>query len=145
MAPAPGEVWLWNDFYVADDGRACPKYAVVLAITRGGDIVLRLLTSRSNLRPIECKCSHDHPPGYHLGVLDPEGRLHAESWVDLRDLDDIDPSVWRSLVASGKLSRQLCLDAQLLCNALACAAEAPDTTRHQRAAMYETRAQLRCC
>jgi hypothetical protein len=145
MPPALGEVWRWADFYNdRQTGEPLTKYVAVLAFTQGGDIVARLLTSQESLRS-RAGCSHDPiRPGYYLGVLDPNGRLHEQSWVDLRELEDVDPRDWDGLVRAGKLAHELNLTPAVLCEVLQCAIGAPDTTRQQQVAMYASRTQLQC-
>lgn len=146
MPPALGEVWRWADFYCdRETGEALPKYVAILALPQGGDIVMRLLTSQESLRS-RVGCSHDSiRPGYYLGVLDSTSRLHEQSWVDLREFDNVDQPDWDRLVRGGKLTRELSLRAEVLCEVLQCAIGAPDTTRLQQVAMYKSREQLRCC
>jgi len=44
----PGQIYRHEDFYFsAETGRYVPKYFAVLALTPGGDVVARLLTSRA--------------------------------------------------------------------------------------------------
>lgn len=142
MSPALGEVWRWADFYRdRETGELLPKYVAILALSHEGEVTMRLLTSQESLRPRVC--SHDSVrPGYYLGVLDPTGRLHEQSWIDLRAFDDVEQSDWDRLIRDGKLTRELSLQSQVLCEALLCAIGAPDTTRQQQTAMYGSRAQL---
>jgi hypothetical protein len=145
MPPALGQVWRWADFYPdRETGELLPKYVAILALAQGGDVVMRLLTSQENLRS-RAGCSHDSTrPGFYLGVLDPHGRLHEQSWIDLREFDNIDQPIWDRLVGEAKLTHELDLSIDVLCEILQCAIGAPDTTRQQQIAMYASRAQLNC-
>lgn len=146
MPPRIGEVWCWDDFYKdPDSGAPLPKFVVVLAFAASGDIVLRLLTSRETLRP-QTACSHDSVrPGFFLGVIDPATRLNKPTWIDLRELDDVESEEWDELVADGTLTPVLQLGQAILCDALICAIGAPDTQRQQQNAMYTAREALGCC
>jgi hypothetical protein len=139
----PGEIFRHEAFY-ADEGTGelRRKYFVVLGILNGGDIVIRLLTSRAHGRPEDPKCFHGHPyPSYFLGV--PGGELGTKTWVDLRYLDDVDAldvqrEIQRNIVkASGVLDRLA------LMPLLDCAAAAEDTTQRQERAMRDLLAAMR--
>lgn len=141
--PLAGEVWLHSRYYFDNDtGAWRSKFLLVLGM-HGGDIVYRLLTSRRYGRPHFPPCFHGDPyPGFYLGVLG--GPLTKDSWLDLREEDDLDPNYFVNKQAAGLLTYITALPTQLLCPALRCAAQAPDTTKRQAAAMYATRAHLGC-
>lgn len=145
MLPAYGGVWKWDRFYTDEStGEELTKYIVVLAHSRFGDIVLRLLTSQSALRGVG-PCNHDETrPGYYLGVVDPAVGLGKESWLDLRGYDDVEPETWDARVRDGVLTQVACLPNDVMCPALLCAIGARDTQKQQQAAIYETRAAIRC-
>lgn len=70
----PGTVLHHSRFYLDKaTGEYKPKFLVLLAPMRGGDWVVRLLTSQhADVRPEHPPCHHGDPyPGFHLGVLDP--------------------------------------------------------------------------
>src|SRR5690242_4543678 len=100
MPPGIGEVWRWDAFYSdPDSGAPLPKFVVVMGHADGGDIVLRLLTSRETLRST-AGCSHDSVrPGFYIGVVDPAARLNKPTWIDLREFDDVELADWDDLVA----------------------------------------------
>lgn len=145
MLPACGWIWRWDRFYPdARTGELLPKYLLVLAHSRGGDIVVRLLTSRAALRGDQ-QCSHDDTrPGYYLGVIDPTVGLGKETWLDLREFDDVEPANWDKNVAAGALAQVAQLPNEVMCSLLLCAIGAQDTQRQQQEAMYATRAMLGC-
>jgi len=139
-------VWCWDAFYTdPDTGAPLPKFVVVLAHAPGGDIVLRLLTSREALRP-QTACSHDSVrPGFFIGVVDAASRLNKPTWIDLREFDDVEQARWDRLVRDGILTQLALIEQELLCEALLCAIGAPDTQRQQQNAMYAAREALGCC
>lgn len=58
----PGEIFRYDDFYLSHEtGAFESKYLVFLALTPGGDIVARLLTSRAHGRPENPPCYHGYP------------------------------------------------------------------------------------
>jgi len=136
----PGTILHHARFYVdTATGECKPKFLVLLAPMRGGDWVVRLLTSRhADKRPQQPPCYHDDPyPGFYLGVLDPTNGLGKQSWLDLRGLDDADGIELTQLLGTGVLSVASALPADLLKAALACAAGADDTTRAQEKALRD--------
>lgn len=139
----PGEIW-WDKSYYVDKltGEIKGKFFLILAVD-GGDVVYRLLTSRQHGRPVKPACSHDDPyPGFYLGILG--GPLSKESWLDLSETEDIEEAFMKKWPPSGRLSFVAQLPAPLFCSALACVANAPDTTRRQEKAIYAVRRQLNC-
>lgn len=125
-----GSIYRHADFYVsADTGESLAKFLIVLALPPGGDVVLRVLTSRhAHARP--AGCHHGAPyPGFALGA--PGGQLAQPTWVDLRAQDDYDVDVFRGRLSRGVISEALRLDGVLLRALLACAASADDTSREQ--------------
>lgn len=120
------------------------KYLVVLAPTRGGDVVWRLLTSRhADVRREQPRCDHGVPyPGFYLGVIGTAHRLGRKSWLDLRGLDDGDgPEVGR-LLRDGVLAVAATLGGELLRDVLTCAAAADDTAMAQERAIRDQLAAL---
>lgn len=143
-----GSVWKHRAFYQdASSGHGMPKYLVVLGMVNG-DILARLLTSKEGLRSTNTAtpCSHDQTrPGYFLGVLTPnKDPLPANSWLDLRGLDEIDGASWADLLTQNMLAPVLHLSAQVMCPLLTCAISAEDTTRRQAAALHASRQALGC-
>lgn len=122
-------------------GNLMPKYLVALACAPGGDIVARLLTSKATGRSISPTCSHRAPyPGYFLGVLG--GPLSANSWVDLRVLDDLDDGDAQSLLRKGIVSETMPLPPEHTRPLLECLVGAPDTRTGQARAIRDQLARL---
>lgn len=145
--PAVGEVWRHARYYTdLETGEMLPKYLLVLALLPDRDIVYRLLTSRAHGRPEAPPCYHGHPlPGYYLGTPQPAGSpLGKPTWLDLRECADFDARDFATLEAGGTLTRVHQFAAATMCDAVSCAANAPDTTRRQASALYGTRALLQC-
>lgn len=137
-----GEVWS-HDAYYLDGDEFKRKYLLILAVGTCGDYVYRLLTSRQNDRPTDPACFHGLPyPSFSLGVLG-QG-LNKHSWLDLRELEDMDSYEFAKLFREGVLTRIGSLKAAQLCEALLCAANADDTTTRQRNAILNSRAALGC-
>lgn len=112
------------------------KYFVVLAVNPAGDIVARLLTSRPHGRPEQPPCFHGHPyPGFYLGVIG--SPLIVKSWVDLRYLDDLDPTTVERDLATGTVIAVGRVSRSQLIPMLECAAAADDTTRMQSRAISD--------
>lgn len=142
---APGTVLHHSRFYLdTNTGEYRPKFLVLLAPMRGGDWVVRLLTSQHvDVRPEQPPCHHGDPyPGFYLGVLDPANGLRKKSWLDLRGREDYDAADMPSEFDGGILTVVTALPAELLKPALACAAGADDTTRAQEQALRDQLAVL---
>lgn len=140
---APGQIFHHGRYYLDDGGVWKAKFLLVLALTTDGDIVFRLLTSRQHGRPKVPPCYHGDPyPGLYLGHLGDS--LTADSWLDLRRQDDYDRLDFAEDRDSGNLKPVMALPADLLCQALECAANADDTTRQQERVMRDQRATLNC-
>jgi len=139
----PGSIYRHEAFYrSAETGRLEAKYLVLLAVTVGGDLVARLLTSRAHGRRERPPCYHGHPyPGFYLGVLG--GALSMRSWVDLRYLDDFDAAEFRRGVDAKRLTSVGSVAARGLLELLDCVAGAEDTTRLQARAIRDALASLR--
>ena len=139
----PGEIYRHEDFYRSiETGSREPKYLVVLAALSSGDLVARLLTSRSHGRPETPQCYHGHPyPSFYLGVLG--GSLSAKSWVDLRYLDDFDEFEFKRRLKSNRITLTTSLITEVLPDLLDCVAAAEDTTRLQEQAIRDALANLR--
>lgn len=142
---SPGTVLHHSRFYLdPQTGEYRPKYLVLLAPLRGGDWVVRLLTSQhGDVRPEQPPCYHGDPyPGFYLGVLDPANGLGKKTWLDLRGLDDADTvDISRDFKAK-LLTKVTALPTDLLKLALACAAGADDTTQAQERALRDQMAAL---
>jgi hypothetical protein len=139
----PGEVYFHRHFYVdRDTGEYRGKYLLALAVLPSGDLTARLLTSRQHGRPIAPPCYHGDPyPGFYLGILG--GPLQQQTWLDLRQLDDLDSDQVVREAARGDLTFVMRLDAALFSEALDCTAAANDTTRMQERAMRDVLARMR--
>lgn len=147
-APAdlpPGTVLHHSRFYLdTTTGEYNAKFLVLLAPMRGGDWVVRLLTSQhADVRPERPPCHHGDPyPGFYLGVLDPAHGLGRKSWLDLRGLEDAEATEIARLRDAGILTVVMALPFELLKLALSCAAGADDTTRAQEQALRDQLALL---
>lgn len=124
----PGRIYHHDRFYRDSDGNPHGKYLLILAKAPGDDLVVRLLTSRQHGRRRNPPCCHDDPyPGFYLGYLG--GELTAESWLDLRGMEDLDGAKFAPKLERGIL-RFICeLPHDRFCEALSCAAGADDTDR----------------
>lgn len=133
----PGEIHLHRRFYAdPSSGELLGKYLLALALTRGGDVVVRLLTSRPHGRPLSPPCFLGDPyPGFYLGVLG--GSLSRESWLDLRAADDVDPFLAERARSRGDLVLIATVSAEQFRSAAECAASARDTTREQERAIRD--------
>lgn len=140
---APGEVYRHDSFYFDElTGEPRRKFFVVLALLPGGDVVARLLTSRSHGRPENPRCFHGHPfPSYFLGV--PGKDLGSKTWVDLRYLEDFDGLDVQREVQRGRVTLSMALEYQALAPLIDCAAGAEDTSRRQERAMRDLVARMR--
>lgn len=142
---SPGTVLHHSRFYLdTDTGEYRSKFLVLLAPMRGGDWVVRLLTSQhADVRPEQPPCHHGDPyPGFYLGVLDPANGLGRKSWLDLRGLEDAETVEISRLLGAGTATEVMALPIELLRPALACAANADDTTRAQEQALRDQLASL---
>jgi hypothetical protein len=127
----PGGIYHHRQFYVDPETRAFRgKYMLVLAAAPGGDLIMRLLTSRPHGRPEQPRCYHGDPyPGFFLGTL---GRpLDRPTWLDLRYLEDADSHIAGRDEQNGLIQLVATLQQGLFRAALECAAGANDTTRLQ--------------
>lgn len=122
-------------------GELKAKYLIFLAPTTGDGWVTRLLTSQTSLRTENPPCSLAYPrPGYFLGV--PGAPLTLKTWVDLRELDDVDALEVPRLVKLGIMIRVMTLPSRVLVAVLECAAHALDTTRQQERALRDQLARM---
>jgi len=139
----PGQLYRHSHFYFsAETGRHESKYFVVLAFTPAGDVIARLLTSRSHGRPEQPPCYHGDPyPGFYLGVLGPP--LGAKSWVDLRSLEDFDISSLQRKLGQQQISLITALPTITFTALLDCVANADDTTKLQENSIRNQLAALR--
>lgn len=137
-----GDIYRHDRFYrELATGELKRKYFIFLAPVTGGDWVVRLLTSRSNMRTENPPCSYANPyPGFFLGVVgDP---LTRKSWVDLRAMEDVDAVEGTRLVQAGIMALVKILPPSKLRPLLECAAAASDTTTRQERAMRDELARL---
>lgn len=138
-----GEIYRHSQFYAAPQtGQLLPKFLIILALPAGGDVVVRLLTSRNaGVRPEQPPCYHGDPyPGFFLGV--PGGALPSKTWIDLRPFDDLDIDAFRGKARKGVLALVSSLARSQLGPALECAANADDTTRQQERSIRDGLARL---
>ena len=135
----PGTILLHRRFYADGNGELKSKYLVLLAPMRGGDAVVRLLTSQhAGIRPEQPPCFHGDPyPGFYFGVLDASQGLGKKSWLDLRGLEDADGAELVRLMDAGVVSAVMVLPMETLRAALECTAGADDTTRVQEQALRD--------
>jgi hypothetical protein len=121
-----------------ETGQLKPKFLLVLATTRAGDVVWRLLTSRQRGRPEQPPCYHGDPyPGFYLGVIGTSSGLGKKSWLDLRGLDDGDGIDMAQSLDAGELVIATTIHGGMLRAAQECAAAADDTTRAQERAIHD--------
>ena len=139
---APGGIYHHRQFYVDPETRSFRgKYMLVLAAAPGGDLIMRLLTSRPHGRPEQPRCYHGDPyPGFFLGVLGQP--LDRPTWLDLRHLDDADSHIAQREAHKGLIQLVTTLPNVLFRAALECAAGANDTTRLQERSMRDQIAAL---
>jgi hypothetical protein len=139
----PGEIYRHDAFYRSPEtGRLEPKYLVLLGKLSSGDLVARLLTSRTHGRPEQPPCFHGRPySSFYLGVLG--GPLSSKSWVDLRYQDDFDDFEFQRRLKSKRITLTTSLATDMLIQLLDCAAAAEDTTRLQERAIRDALAKLR--
>lgn len=136
---ATGTILHHPRFYAdGETGELKPKFLCVLATTRAGDVIWRLLTSRQRGRPEQPPCYHGDPcPGFYLGVIDTSAGLGKQSWLDLRGLDDGDGIDVAKSLDAGELTIAATINAATLRAMLECAAAADDTTRAQECAIRD--------
>jgi hypothetical protein len=141
----PGTILRHARFYTDKaSGVLKPKFLLVLAATRSGDVVIRLLTSQQHGRPEQPPCYHGLPyPSFYLGVIDPALGLGKKSWLDLRGLDDADGDGLGKAMNDGVVTVVMALDEATIRGALECAAAADDTTQAQAKAIRDQLAALR--
>lgn len=137
----PGQVYRCDHYY--QDGAGWhAKYLLVLAAD-ADNVVYRLLTSRPHARPETPPCYHGDPyPGFYLGLIG--ASLTAKSWLDLRRQDDYDARTFAQHIATGTLALVIAVPTTQICAALACTANAEDTTCQQARQMLDTRWRLGC-
>jgi hypothetical protein len=138
-----GDILRHTQFYAdTETGELKAKYPLVLAMPTGGDVVVRLLTSRQHGRPESPPCYHGMPyPSYFLGI--PCQPLSKNTWLDLRYLDDLDPDDLLKLVRKNIISLDGSLPKPVLISAMDCAANADDTTRQKSRLIRDALAALR--
>jgi hypothetical protein len=139
----PGEIFRHDAFYFDSEKNVWRrKYVAFLASLPSGDVVARLLTSRSHGRPEKPPCFHGDPyPSYFLGI--PGGELHTNTWLDLRYFGDVDAVAADRLVRRGVMTLVKTLDSSSLTPLLECAAAADDTTHRQEQAIRDQLARMR--
>jgi len=126
----PGDI-LAHDTYYMDGGVFKRKYLVVLSIHAHGDMIYRLLTSRQHGRARHPPCYRWLPyPGFYLGIIC--GELPKESWVDLRECDDMDKIEYSKLKNEGILRRFHALPTPQLSAVIEFCVFAEETTPRQQ-------------
>lgn len=143
---AAGTILHHPRFYVDEEtGELKSKFLFVLATTRDGDVIWRLLTSRQRGRPEQPPCYHGNPcPGFYFGVIDTSAGLGKKSWLDLRALDDGDGIDVAKSLDDDELMIEATIRGGTLRAALECAAAADDTTRAQERAIRDELAMQDC-
>jgi len=137
---ATGDILSHNAYYL-DGSVFKKKYLLVLAVQDNGDIIYRLLTSRQAGRPRMPPCYHGFPyPGFYLGVIG--GTLDKESWIDLRECEDLDKLEYSKLQREGIISRAGSLPISQLPAIIECCAFAEDTTRRQQSVLLSVKQNL---
>ena len=138
-----GEIYYNPRHYVDQQtGQFKPKYFLLLALTSGRDLIVRVLTSRQHGRPENPVCSHADPyPAYFLGV--PGDPLGQKTGLDLRAHPDIEETALKKKIGAGAITRIAELNRLILIQAMECAAAAPDTTLQQERHIRDTIAALR--
>lgn len=123
-----GEIFFNSRHYCdAVTGEFRGKYFLILALSKGGDLVARVLTSRVHGRPESPPCSHSDPyPSFYLGQLG--GRLSEKTWLDLRHHPDLDSRTIERKITNSIIEPVMALKGTLLIKAMECMAAAPDTT-----------------
>jgi hypothetical protein len=140
----PGQVFRHERFYLSrETGEFEAKYLLSLATTAGGDLVMRLLTSRAHGRPELPPCYHGMPyPSFYLGI--PGKPLLKKSWLDLRGLPDFDPVEFGNKLKRGQIAAVHQIPLIMMLPVLECVANAEDTTRLQERSIRDALTQLRC-
>ena len=138
-----GNLYRHDAFYLdRTTGEMKPKYLLILDPPNKGDVIAALLTSQATGRIENPVCSHNAPyAAYFLGVIG--GKLGKKSWVDLRQLLDLDIDEWNANMKKGLLHFQLTLPANQLLLVIECAAAADDTTRMQERRLRDALVKLR--
>jgi hypothetical protein len=137
----PGWIYHHSEFYRDQSGQFKAKFFLVLAHSTSDEIVARLLTSKPHGRRKDPPCFHGVPyPGYYLGNL--SGALRAETWVDLRALDDFDGKVLTELQEASIVEPLAELPKESFLGVLDCVASAEDTTRYQESLIRDLRAKI---
>lgn len=131
----PGHIYHFAD-YVFTDGASKNKYLLLLAVSRSGDYIFRLLTSRSHGRSIHPPCHHGNPyPSFYLDTAG--GMLPKQSWLDLCKQDDYDQQDFDSELSTGRINLIGSVPAPMFRAALQCVAGADDTTYAQEQALRD--------
>jgi len=138
-----GQIYRHSTFYAdSASGQLRPKFLLVLAFPAGGDLVVRLLTSRhEGIRPERPPCFHGDPyAGFYLGVLG--GGLGRKTWLDLRGLEDLDVAEFANKLEKGIVTLVGTVEGPMLHAAMECAAGAQDTTRRQECSIRDALATM---
>lgn len=143
--PLPGQIWRDDCYYLdRSSGECMPKYILILATDRSGDLVTAAFTSKSHGLPEDPACFHGPPrAGYFVGA--PGSVLARPTWVDfssLQDVDALDFDRWRSQGRVGLIPRALA--SALLCGVLRCLLGHQDTTRRQARLMADLASSMGC-
>lgn len=135
LSAQPGTIYHFSDFLFTN-GERKNKYLLLLAVSRSGDYIFRLLTSRPHGRATHPPCHHGNPyPSFYLDTAG--GLLPKESWLDLRPQLDYDSVDFDSFLSSGRITLIGLVSKPLLCAALECVADADDTTYAQEQALRD--------
>jgi len=140
--PAAGEVYYYPD-YVFPDGEQAHKYVVLFGQIPSGDWILCRSTSKQQGRPTNPRCNQTGSyASFYLGTI--AGIFPVETYLVLDRLDDHDELDFNQKIAQPAVALIGALPVNLLCEVLACARGADDTTQLQAAAISNLRAELNC-
>lgn len=142
--PEIGEVWKNSEFYSdKDTGNPLPKYFLIIGTENTGDIIYKLLTSRSNGRPSDPACYHGLPyPSYYIGTPQPSGCLCKPTWIDLRESETVDCMDFKRLLHASVVSLEHTISNDELIPILECAAQSDDITKRQRDAVLDAKERI---
>ncbi len=131
----PGHIYHFEN-YVFTNGESKNMYLLMLAVSRSGDYIFRLLTSRQHGRPTHQPCYQGSPyPSFYLHTAG--GILPKESWLDLGKQDDYDEAAFDSKLSAGQIHLVGLIGQPLFRAALECVAQADDTTFAQEQALRD--------
>ena len=144
-APRPAQVWLDTCYYFdRDTGECQPKYLLIVAVDRAGDLVTVVFTSKSHGMGEAPPCSAGPPrAGYFVGA--PGGVLTKPTWADFSSLQDVDRLDFQRWNQSGRV-RQIprALPTPIFCGVLRCLLGFDDLTGRQAKVVGDVIQTLAC-